>query len=325
MSAPHGRRVAFALHGGAGVIDPASFAPARRIACVAALRGIATRAVAALRGGVAALDVVERAVVELEDCEFFNAGRGAVLNRDGAAELDAAIMDGRDRSAGAVCAARRVRNPVRAARALLQGGQHVLLAGEGADRFAAAQGLPLAGPDWFVVEDRRAQLEAARAEGRVTLDHDERWSDAQRVSGTVGAVALDAHGHLAAATSTGGMTNKAVGRVGDAPLVGAGTFADDDTCAVSATGHGEFYIRRVLAHDVHARMLYLDQDLHAATDEALAEVGRMGGTGGLIAVDHAGNVTLPFNSPGMYRAWLDDAGEVQVAIYREVEPVEAAG
>ncbi|MCE3004391.1 MAG: isoaspartyl peptidase/L-asparaginase [Xanthomonadaceae bacterium] len=320
MNPPAGRAIAFALHGGAGVIDPGSFAATRRAACAAALRAIASRAVQALRDGAPSLDVVEQAVAELEDCEFFNAGRGAVLNGDGVAELDAAIMDGRDRAAGAVCAARRVRNPVRAARALLRDGAHVLLAGEGADRFAAAQGLPLVDPEWFVIADRRAQLDAARAEGRVTLDHDERWADARRVSGTVGAVALDRHGHLAAATSTGGMTNKAPGRVGDSPLVGAGTFADDDTCAVSATGHGEFYMRRVLAHDVHARMLYLDQDLHAATEEALAEVGRMGGTGGLVAVDHAGQVTLPFNSPGMYRAWLDRDGAVQVAIYRDPEP-----
>lgn len=320
MSTPPGRRIAFALHGGAGVIEPATYSDGRRVAAAAALRDIARRAVDALRGGAAALDVVEQAVVELEDCEHFNAGRGAVLNRDGEAELDAAIMDGRDRSAGAVCAVRRVRNPVRAARAVMDAGEHVLLAGEGADRFAVSRGLAQAGPEWFVLDERRAQLEAARAEGRITLDHDERWADAQRVSGTVGAVALDAHGHLAAATSTGGMTNKAPGRVGDAPLVGAGTFADDDTCAVSATGHGEFYIRRVLGHDLHARMLYLDQPLHVAAEEALAEVARMGGTGGLVAVDHAGNVALPFNSPGMYRAWLGEDGAVHVGIYREPEP-----
>jgi isoaspartyl peptidase/L-asparaginase-like protein (Ntn-hydrolase superfamily) len=320
MSGVAGRRIAFALHGGAGVIHPQTFPAARRAAAAAALRGIAQRAVDALRGGASALDVVERAVVELEDCEHFNAGRGAVLNGDGEVELDAAIMDGRDRLAGAVCAVRRVRNPVRAARAVLAAGDHVLLAGDGADRFAQAHGLPLAGPEWFVLDERRAQLEASRAEGRITLDHDERWDHAQRVSGTVGAVALDAQGHLAAATSTGGMTNKAPGRVGDTPLIGAGTFADDDSCAVSATGHGEFYIRRVLGHDLHARMLYLDQPLHVAADEALAEVARMGGSGGLVAVDHAGNVVLPFNSPGMYRAWLGEDGAVHVGIYREAEP-----
>ncbi|MFN7552204.1 MAG: isoaspartyl peptidase/L-asparaginase family protein [Pseudomonadota bacterium] len=320
MTKPADRRIAFALHGGAGVIDPEAFPATRRAAAAAALRDIAQRAVAALRGGARAIDVVEHAVVDLEDCEHFNAGRGAVLNRDGEVELDAAIMDGRDRGAGAVCAVRCVKNPVRAARAVLDAGEHVLLAGAGADRFALQCGLPVAGPDWFVLDDRRAQLAAALAEGRITLDHDERWSDAQRVSGTVGAVALGADGHLAAATSTGGMTNKAPGRVGDSPLIGAGTFADDDSCAVSATGHGEFYIRRVLGHDLHARMLYLEQPLHVAAEEALAEVVRMGGTGGLVAVDRSGTVVLSFNSPGMYRAWLADNGTIRVGIYREPEP-----
>lgn len=320
MSGSAVRQVGFALHGGAGVIDPAQFSDSRRSDCATALREIAHAAVALLRGGGSAIDAVEQAVIALEECAFFNAGRGAVLNSDGDAELDAAIMDGRDRSAGAVCAARRVRNPVRAARAVMQAGQHVLLAGDGADRFAASAGLPLVEPAWFVLDARRAQLASAKAEGRITLDHDERWTSVAQRSGTVGAVALDAAGNLASATSTGGMTNKAVGRVGDAPLIGAGTFADNDTCAVSATGHGEFYIRRVLAHDVHARMLYLDQTLMAATDEALQEVARVGGAGGLIAIDHAGNTVLPFNSPGMYRAWLAEDGRVRVGIYREAEP-----
>jgi isoaspartyl peptidase/L-asparaginase-like protein (Ntn-hydrolase superfamily) len=316
-------RIGFALHGGAGVIDPEQFAPERRAACAAALHAIAVRAVAALRKGATALDVVERAVIELEDCEFFNAGRGAVLNSDGEVELDAAIMDGTDRRAGAICAARRVRNPVRGARAVLEGGEHVLLAGEGADRFAESCGLPLADADWFVLPERRAQLAAAKAEGRVSLDHDERWEAVERRSGTVGAVARDAHGHLAAATSTGGMTNKAVGRIGDAPMIGAGTFADDATCAVSATGHGEFYLRRVLAHDIHARMRYGGQGLAAAAAAAMADIDAMGGSGGLVAVDRDGEVVLPFNSPGMYRAWLDHSGIVRVAIYPEAEPLPA--
>jgi beta-aspartyl-peptidase (threonine type) len=316
-------RIAFALHGGAGVIDPAEFAAERRAACADALRGIAQRAVAALREGASALDVVERAVVELEDCEFFNAGRGAVLNADGEVELDAAIMDGRDRRAGAICAARRVRNPIRGARAVLEGGEHVLLASDGADRFADAHGLPLADADWFVLPERRAQLAAAKAQGRVSLDHDERWDLAARKSGTVGAVARDAQGHLAAATSTGGMTNKAVGRVGDAPMIGAGTFADDATCAVSATGHGEFYLRRVLAHDIHARMLYGRQGLAAAADAAMAAIDVMGGSGGLVAVGRDGEVVLPFNSPGMYRAWLGADGAVRVGIYPEPEDLPA--
>lgn len=314
---------AFALHGGAGVIDPEHFAPARRRECAHALRTIATHAVEALARDAPALDVVADAVAALEDCAFFNAGYGAVLNRDGAVELDAAIMDGRTRAAGAVAGARRARNPVRLARAILDDGVHVLLAGAGADDFAAAQGLACVEPEWFITEERRVQLAAAQAQGRVSLDHDEHyrddgrgpvWSEVASRSGTVGAVARDRMGHLAAATSTGGMTNKRPGRIGDSPLIGAGTYASDASCAVSATGHGEYYIRCVLAHDVHARIVHGGAALPEAAAAALAEVERLGGTGGLIAVGRDGDAVLPFNSPGMYRAWLA-GGRVQVGIY----------
>lgn len=316
MSAPIG----FALHGGAGVIDPNHFPEARRRECAAALAAIVTRAVAALRAGAAALDVVEQAVVELEDAPYFNAGYGSVLNARGEVELDAAIMDGRDRSAGAVAGVTRARNPIRLARAVMTRSEHVLLIGAGADAFAAECGLELVDPTWFIREERRVQLEHARAEGRITLDHDERYEAVARVSGTVGAVALDRAGHLAAATSTGGMTNKRPGRVGDAPLIGCGTFADDASCAVSATGHGEYYIRRVLAHDIAARMAYRGEGLIEAADAALAAVGAMGGAGGLVAVDREGRVALPFNSPGMYRAWLEPGSDrVRVGIYRDLE------
>lgn len=316
MSVPIG----FALHGGAGVIDPRHFPEARRRECAATLAAIATRAVTALRSGASALDVVEQAVVELEDAPYFNAGYGSVLNARGDVELDAAIMDGRDRAAGAVAGVTRTRNPVRLARAVMARSEHVLLIGAGADAFAAECGLELVDPAWFIRDERRAQLENARAEGRITLDHDERYAAVERVSGTVGAVALDRDGHLAAATSTGGMTNKRPGRVGDAPLIGCGTFADDATCAVSATGHGEYYIRRVLAHDIAARMIYRGDGLIEAADAALAAVGAMGGAGGLVAVDRAGRVALPFNSPGMYRAWLEPgSGRVRVGIYRDPE------
>lgn len=312
--------IGFALHGGAGVLDPRHFPEQRRRECADSLARIADRAVRALGAGASALDVVEQAVVDLEEAPFFNAGFGAVLNANGEVELDAAIMDGRDRAAGAVAGATRARNPIRLARAVMTRSEHVLLIGAGADVFAAECGLELKDPTWFIRDERRVQLENARAEGRITLDHDERYEDVERVSGTVGAVALDRDGHLAAATSTGGMTNKRPGRVGDAPLIGCGTFADDASCAVSATGHGEFYIRRVLAFDVAARMQYRGDGLIAAADAALAEVGAMGGAGGLIAIDRQGQVTLPFNSPGMYRAWLDPTtGRVLVGIYRDPE------
>jgi beta-aspartyl-peptidase (threonine type) len=312
--------IGFALHGGAGVLDPRHFPESRRRECAAALGAIATRAVDALRDGAAALDVVEQAVVELEEAPFFNAGFGSVLNARGEVELDAAIMDGRDRAAGAVAGVTRARNPIRLARAVMARSEHVLLIGAGADAFAAECGLELVDPAWFVRDERRVQLANARAEGRITLDHDERYEAVERVSGTVGAVALDRDGHLAAATSTGGMTNKRPGRVGDAPLIGCGTFADDASCAVSATGHGEYYIRRVLAHDIAARMAYRGEGLIEAADAALAAVGAMGGAGGLVAVDRDGQVALPFNSPGMYRAWLEPgSGRVRVGIYRDPE------
>lgn len=310
--------VRFALHGGAGVLDPNSFPEARRIEVARTLRAIATRACDALHSGASAVAVVGQAVAELEDAEFFNAGYGAVLNADGEVELDAAIMDGRDRSAGAVCAARGLRNPVRVADAVRRDGRHVLLAGDGARRFAQTQGLAVCDPAALIVPIRLAQLREAQRENRITLDHDERYDLIERKSGTVGAVARDRQGHLAAATSTGGMTNKHVGRVGDAPLIGGGTFADDRTCAVSATGHGEMFIRAVLAHDLHARIAYRGDALSAAADAALAAVAALGGEGGLIAIDREGRTVLPFNSPGMYRAWLD-GDAIRVGIYREIE------
>jgi len=311
---------AFALHGGAGVIDPDSFPAERRRAAATALREIAVEAWALLESGTSALDAVELAVVRLEDCELFNAGRGSVLNLDGVPELDAAIMDGNARRAGAVAAALAIRNPVRAARALLEDGTHVLLAGAGADAFAQSRGLPLEPTAYFITEDRRAQWRAARAEGRISLDHDGRFEQpAERRMGTVGAVARDRAGRLAAATSTGGMTCKHPGRVGDTPLVGAGTFADASTCAVSATGHGEYFIRAQVAYDMHARMAYGGATLADAGDAALAAVATMGGDGGLIAVGLEGAPVLPFNSGGMYRAWIDDSGALQVAIYHDPE------
>jgi L-asparaginase / beta-aspartyl-peptidase len=315
MSRPAPRLV---LHGGAGVIDPQHFPEARREAVRAALERIVLEAWALLQAGAAALDAVEHAVVLLEDCEFFNAGRGAVLNAAGEVEMDAAIMDGRDRRAGGVAAVCGLRNPIRAARAVLEDGQHVLLGGQGARDFALARGLAPADDDWLVTPERRLQLQRARAAGRVSLDHDEVYpSPSGERMGTVGAVALDAEGHLAAATSTGGMTNKLPGRIGDSPLVGAGTFADDATCAVSTTGTGEAFMRGVSAFDLHARLRYRGEALDVAAQAVVEESRRFGGSGGLIAVDRHGNIALPFDTPGMYRAFIDRDGAPRVAIYRE--------
>ena len=297
------------IHGGAGVIDRRSLTPAREAEFRAALARIAAAAWARLTAGAPALDVVESAVRDLEDFPLFNAGRGAVLNADGVVEMDASIMDGRTRRGGAVAAVR----------AVMERTEHVLLVGEGAERLAATVGAERAPQTYFITAERAEQQRLAARQGKVTLDHDPLFNvpDPKDKRGTVGAVARDANGHLAAATSTGGMTNKHPGRVGDTPIVGAGTWAEDATCAVSATGHGEYFLLSALAHDVHARIAYGGVDLDSACAGALGRVGELGGTGGLIAIDRDGAIAMPYNSEGMYRAWAGEDGVVRVAIYAE--------
>ena len=318
MTTPDLSRCRLAIHGGAGVIDRASLTPAREAEFRAALERIASAAWARLQAGASALDVVESAVRDLEDFPLFNAGHGAVLNADGVAELDAAIMDGRTRAAGAVAAAQSPTHPVSLARAVMERTEHVLLVGAGADRLARQLGLERSPSEYFITAERAQQQRLAAASGKVTLDHDAMYNgpDPADKTGTVGAVARDAHGHLAAATSTGGMTNKHPGRVGDTPLIGAGTWAENSSCAVSATGHGEFFVRSALAHDVHARMVYGQAGLDAACAGALGRVAELGGTGGLIAIGRDGEIALSFNSEGMYRAWVGTDGALRVAIYR---------
>ncbi len=317
----------FALHGGAGVIDRASLSAEREAEYRAALARIAQGAWAKLSQGADALDVVEFAVRELEDFPLFNAGHGAVLNADGVVEMDASIMDGRTRAAGAVAAARTPKHPISLARAVMDKTEHVLMVGEGADALALTLGLETATQNYFITDERAEQQRVAASLGRVTLDHDSAFAapdaslDPKDKTGTVGAVARDARGHLAAATSTGGMTNKLAGRAGDTPVIGAGTWAEDQSCAISATGHGEFFMRSALAYDIHARMVYGQQDLAAACQGALSRVAELGGTGGLIAIDHAGHIELPYNSEGMYRAWVGADSVVHIAIYAEVERV----
>ena len=253
---------------------------------------------AALKDGGAALDAVCAAVVALEDDALFNAGRGACYNSDEKHELDAAVMDGATRRAGAVAAVSRIRNPVLAARAVMEKTSHVLLVGGGAERFARAHGVALAPAEYFATQSRLAALR------RRAVGH----------HGTVGAVAIDSQGRLAAATSTGGYTGKLPGRVGDSPLIGAGTYADD-LCAVSGTGLGEAFIRTVLAYDVAARLRYRKENLARATGAALARIAELGASGGVIAVDRRGNIAMPFNSEGMYRGAIDRRGRRHVAIY----------
>ena len=284
------------IHGGAGTID--RDAP-QQDRYHEALRAALEAGGRVLAHGGCALDAVVEAVAWLEDCPLFNAGHGAVFTAAGTHELDAAVMEGRLRRAGGVAGVRTVRHPVRAARALLEDGRHVLLGGAGAERDAEARGLERVPNEWFATEARRAQWEGLRAAtaGEVMLDHDGR-----NRFGTVGAVALDAAGGLAAATSTGGMTGKPPGRIGDSPVVGAGVWADDRSCAVSATGSGEHFLRACAAHDVHARIRYGGATLEAAAHAAVFEsVASLGGQGGLIALDGQGRVAMPFNTTGMYR------------------------
>ncbi|MEX3787177.1 isoaspartyl peptidase/L-asparaginase family protein [Paraburkholderia sp. BR14374] len=322
-----------AIHGGAGTILRTSMSASAEAEYHAALNAVLSAGQRVLADGGSALDAVSEAVRLLEDCALFNAGHGAVYTAAGTHELDAAIMDGRTLDAGAICCVKRVRNPVLAARRVLERSDHVLFTGEGAEAFAAAQGLEFVDNSYFGTDARYRQWQLAREQQRPMLDHDAATLasaasgngdpmrhepiDPNRKFGTVGAVALDRHGHLAAATSTGGVTNKQVGRVGDTPLIGAGCYADDATCAVSTTGSGEMFMRMVAAYDVAAQMAYRQVSLEqAAHDVVMNRLPKIDGRGGLVAVDVHGNVTLPFNTEGMYRGFAR-LGEAPVtAIYR---------
>ncbi|TDT93442.1 L-asparaginase/beta-aspartyl-peptidase (threonine type) [Azorhizobium sp. AG788] len=301
-----------ALHGGAGTIRRTAMTPEREAAYTAGLLAALSAGREVLEAGGTALDAVTATVMALEDEPLFNAGRGAVLTSAGTLEMDAAIMDGRDRRAGAVAGIFGPRNPILAARAVMEKTEHVMLTGSGANAFCREIGLEIMPEDYFLTSARQEAL-ARELERRRTGAPDD--GDAARKHGTVGAVALDCHGHLAAATSTGGMTAKLPGRVGDSPVFGAGTWADDATCAVSATGHGEYFIRYAVGHEIDARMRWAGQSLKAASEGIVRELAPLGGSGGLIAVDRTGAISLPFNSEGMYRAWMQADGSMHTAIF----------
>jgi beta-aspartyl-peptidase (threonine type) len=308
------RPIALVIHGGAGVIEPAHMTPAKEASYRAGLEAALDAGYTVLDGGGSALDAVAAAVRTMEDDPQFNAGRGAVLNHDGDAELDAAIMDGSGPRAGAVAAVRHVKNPIDLARLVMEKSPHVLLVAEGAEDFALEHGVVLVPRSYFRVEARERQLEEARA----------RPPSAALVGaiggsmGTVGAVALDRAGNLAAATSTGGITNKLPGRVGDSPLIGAGTYADNASCAISGTGEGEFFIRQVVAYDICALVMYRHLTLARAASEVIhVKLARTGGSGGVIGVDPAGNMIMDFNSVGMFRAARDSHGHRQVGMYAD--------
>lgn len=303
-----------ALHAGAGTIRREDMTAEKEVAYRAGLQAALEAGRDVLVGGGTAMDAVTATVMSLEDNPLFNAGRGSVFTSDRTHEMDAAVMSGVDRSCGAITGICGPRNPVLAARAVMETTEHVLLAGDGARRFTEASGLAMMEPTYFNTEARLAALEkelALRSAGNAD-DGDE-----ARKHGTVGAVALDTHGNLAAATSTGGMTAKMPGRVGDSPVIGAGTWADNRTCAISATGHGEYFIRYAVAHEVDARMRLCRESLEQASATVIAEVGEIGGSGGLVAVDAAGNVAMPLNCSGMYRAWMGRDGVIHTAIFRD--------
>ena len=298
------------IHGGAGVIERASMTPEREAATRAGLSAALEAGAAVLRDGGAALDAVEAAVRSLEEDPLFNAGRGAALTHDGRVALDAAIMDGSDRRAGAVCGVSRTRSPVALARAVMERSPHVLLAAPGADAFSVEQGLEQVDPDWFVTDERRGHLADLLADEGGAFDSAMRY-------GTVGAVARDRDGRLAAATSTGGVTGKRWDRVGDSPVIGAGTWADARSGAISCTGSGEQFLRVGAAHAIAARMRFLGEGPDEAARAVLDEVAAMGGTGGAIVLAPDGRGAWSFNSPGMYRARASADAEPIFAIYAE--------
>ena len=306
--------IALAIHGGAGTMSREALSAEQEAAIRADLDRALDAGHGVLRDGGPALQAVIAAVQVLEDSPHFNAGKGAVFTHEGHNELDAALMDGASRRAGAIAGVRRVRNPIRLAEAVMDRSPHVMLTGEGAERFAESVGIELVDPAYFHTEFRWKQLQAAREKARA--------SSAVKLPssayfGTVGAVALDRSGNLAAATSTGGMTNKRWGRVGDAPIIGAGTWADAG-CAVSATGWGEFFIRLNVAADICARVHYRGDSLGSAAEEVVMKrVPELGGDGGVIAIDGRGNLALPFNTSGMYRGWVKADGSRGTAVFAE--------
>ncbi len=311
-----GTPVAIAIHAGAGTINKEDMTTSRESEIRATLKQAIQAGREVLSSGDSSLDAITLVITMLEDSPHFNAGRGAVFNAQGRHEMDASIMDGSNLEAGAVAGVQNIRNPILLARKVLTDSVHVMLIGEGAEVFARANGIEFADNDYFFTEHRWQQLQKAKS--REKRDALLQSASPDRWLSTVGAVALDANGNLAAATSTGGMTNKRWGRVGDSPIIGAGTYADNRSCAVSATGHGEYFIRATVARDICARVQYLGVDLGAAADAVInGQLREMGGDGGVIAIDTKGNIVMTFNTPGMYRASVDVAGNLDVMIYKE--------
>jgi beta-aspartyl-peptidase (threonine type) len=331
--------IALVIHGGAGTITRQNMTPEKEKAYRAALNQAMQTGYAILKRGGSSMDAVEATIRVMEDSPLFNAGKGAVFTHDGKNEMDAAVMDGKTLKAGSIAGVTTIRNPISTARRVMDKSEHVMMVGPGAEAFAKAQGMTIVDPSYFYTETRWQGLQQALKEEKVQLDHSEKPDKATnkpdttrktgslldekiftegKKFGTVGCVALDQAGNLAAGTSTGGMTNKRYGRVGDAPLIGVGTYANNATCAVSATGHGEYFIRSVVGYDISALMEYKGLSVQQAADEVvMKKLVERGGEGGVIALDRNGNFAMPFNSAGMYRGYIKADGSSDVMIYKD--------
>jgi L-asparaginase / beta-aspartyl-peptidase len=310
----------FVIHGGAGTIERGRMTPERERAYRDKLTEALLAGFAVLKKGGACLDAVVAAITLLEDSPLFNAGKGAVFTSEGTNELDSSIMDGRTLKAGAVAGLKRVKNPILLARLVMEQSPHVMMTGEGAEAFAVQKGVELVDPKYFYTEERWQQLQKVKEAEKNPPPKSSKLAPTpfdEHKFGTVGAVALDRAGNLGAGTSTGGTTNKRFGRVGDSPIIGAGTYADNETCAVSCTGDGEYFIRAAVAHDISAQMRYAGKSVERAAADSLEKVAKIGGTGGLIALDRRGNFAMPFNTSGMYRGFVGADGQPHVLIYRD--------
>jgi beta-aspartyl-peptidase (threonine type) len=317
MSSAKENKIGIVVHGGAGTMERNKMTPQGEREYRAGIENALRAGWEILQRGGSALDATEAAVRIFEDDPLFNAGKGSVFNAAGINEMDAAIMDGKTLKAGAVAAVQHVKNPISLARLVMEKSPHVLMAGEGAETFAKEHGVELVDAKYFFTQERWDALQKAKAAEKAGGNGDKKFFlSEQDLHGTVGAVALDRNGNLAAATSTGGKTNKLLGRIGDTPVIGAGTYANNATCAVSGTGDGEFFIMATAAHDVSALMEYGHKTLEEAGLAVINKIGKLGGTGGMIAIDKTGKITLPFNTSGMYRGYVDPNGKFVTEIYR---------
>ncbi|MBL4577257.1 MAG: isoaspartyl peptidase/L-asparaginase [Flavobacteriales bacterium] len=328
---PHMEKFTLVIHGGAGTILKKNMTPEKELAYRDKLKEALSAGYAILNKGGSSIDAVEVAIVIMEDSPLFNAGKGAVFTNEGKNEMDASIMDGRTLKAGSVAMVNTIKNPISAARVVMEKSPHVMMVGEGAVKFAKEHKIEIVDSSYFYDEKRYQQWQDIKGSIETEMDHSEERSENTQQQfnaefsepvdekfGTVGAVALDKHGNIAAGTSTGGMTNKMYGRVGDSPIIGAGTYANNKTCGVSSTGHGEYFIRAVVAYDISAIMEYKGVSLQEAADEVIhKKLPELGGTGGIISVDSEGNFALTFNTAGMYRGSIQEDGEPKVSIYKD--------